>query len=301
MISAGNSWLIAFDNLSSIKANYSDALCQLATGGGYSKRKLYRDTDEVLIEVKRPVLLNGIAELAKREDLSSRSLLFHLPHIAPEQRRSETEIMAELERVHGSALGALLDAVVCALSRHDQVVLDGAPRMADFAKWVVAAEPALPIGDGEFMRAYEENREEIVQTALESDAVAVGILHILGDVGQWSGTMGELLGVLNGILKNHLRQDPYWPKNARGLSSRLSRIGDFLHSAGVRVARGQKLKGRLVVTLTKAGELPVLDCVDDMIDDHGMSVGGGPSKANRVEPQETEPEADEDTQEGLPF
>ncbi len=48
-------------------------------------------------------------------------------------------------------LGALLDAVVLALKRENHVHAASWPRMADFARWVVAAEPRLPWPAGSFL------------------------------------------------------------------------------------------------------------------------------------------------------
>jgi hypothetical protein len=38
-------------------------MCQISTGGGYAARKKYTDDDENAIEVLRPQILNGIAEV----------------------------------------------------------------------------------------------------------------------------------------------------------------------------------------------------------------------------------------------
>src|SRR5690606_32570828 len=75
LIAARNGWVIALDNLSGTPVWLSDALCRLATGGGWSTRELYSDTDEVLINVQRPVILNGIDDLLSRDDLRDRAII----------------------------------------------------------------------------------------------------------------------------------------------------------------------------------------------------------------------------------
>jgi hypothetical protein len=91
MITANNSWVVSFDNLSHLRPWLSDALCRLSTGGGFSTRELYADDVEVILEAQRPVILNGIEELATRSDLLDRSLLFNLPAIPKTERRSEAD------------------------------------------------------------------------------------------------------------------------------------------------------------------------------------------------------------------
>ena len=63
VIAANNGWLIALDNVSRVQNWFSDALCRLATGGGFSTRELYSDSDEIPFDAMRPILINGIEEL----------------------------------------------------------------------------------------------------------------------------------------------------------------------------------------------------------------------------------------------
>jgi hypothetical protein len=72
MIAANNAWVIAYDNLSGITPSLSDALCSLATGGGFATRQNYTDDEEAIFQAERPILINGIDELAIRPDLLDR-------------------------------------------------------------------------------------------------------------------------------------------------------------------------------------------------------------------------------------
>ena len=67
----------------------SDALCRLASGGSFAVRQLYTDDEEMLFQARRPVILNGIEEIASRSDLVDRLLGAHLPPIPEERRRPE--------------------------------------------------------------------------------------------------------------------------------------------------------------------------------------------------------------------
>ena len=81
MIAATNGWVIALDNLSSIQPRESDALCRLSTGGGFATRTLYENGEETIFEAQRPVILNGIGDIATRSDLLDRALVLELPPI----------------------------------------------------------------------------------------------------------------------------------------------------------------------------------------------------------------------------
>ena len=139
MIAAKNRWLLTFDNLSEVPPWLSDALCRLATGGGYATRELYSDDEEMLFDAQRPVVLTGIEDLVTRSDLLDRAMLFILPHISEEGRQDEQSFWQDFERARPYLLGALLDCLVEALRRLPGQRLARLPRLADFARRGAAA------------------------------------------------------------------------------------------------------------------------------------------------------------------
>ncbi len=143
-INANNSWILSYDNMSGVPMWLSDALCRVATGGGFATRTLYEDAEETIFSYMRPVAVNGIDEIVTRHDLLDRSLIIHLPAIPEEERREADEFWAAFEEARPQILGAILDAVAVAQARLPETKLERLPRMADFAKWISAAEPALP-------------------------------------------------------------------------------------------------------------------------------------------------------------
>jgi hypothetical protein len=153
-IAATHSHLIAFDNLSTVPAWLSDALCRLATGGGFATRQLYSDQDELLLSEVRPVILNGIENVIARPALADRSLFLALRPIPDDQRRPEAEILAHFRADLPFIMGALLDGLVEGLRRRSEVSLARLPRMADFALRATACETCF-WESGHFMAAYE--------------------------------------------------------------------------------------------------------------------------------------------------
>src|SRR5262249_49903033 len=150
----------------------SDALCRLSTGGGFSTRELYSDSEEVIFSAMRPVILNGIEEGITRGDLVQRTVLVELPVIEPEQRRAEGEFWRAFEAARPGIFGALLDAVAAAIREAPNVRLPALPRMADFAEWSVAAELGLGWPTGGFLDAYTQNIASAHELALDASPVA---------------------------------------------------------------------------------------------------------------------------------
>lgn len=231
-ITASNSHVVAFDNISSICPWLSDALCRVATGGGFSTRKLYTDQDEVIINVVKPMILNGISEFVTRPDLGDRSVFMELAPISDAMRRPKREVDAEFEEARPGLLGALYDAVALGLRRVGTVSLDRSPRMADYAKWSVACETAFG-DDGCFMAAFTANREALVDNIIESDCVATALLAFARKELTWSGTATQLLVALGKHCPEGERKD--WPQNAKRLSELTKRAATFLRRRGVQI------------------------------------------------------------------
>lgn len=240
MITANNSWVMALDNLSRIPEWFADALCRLATGGGFATRALYSDSEEVIFQASRPLLVNGIEDLARREDLRDRALILTLPVIGEADRKDEATFWQQFEAARPYLFGALLDAVSAALRELPNTRLAEKPRLADFALWATAAESGLGWEPGAFMRAYSGNRMAAVEISLDQDAFASEIRSLVEQKGAWSGTASELLKVLNGRVDDDIRRSRYeWPQNARALSGRLRRVAPALRAAGIETNGGR--------------------------------------------------------------
>ena len=193
MIAATNGHIVAFDNLSHLREDLSDNLSVLATGGGFAVRQLYTNREEEIFQAQRPIILNGISQVATRGDLLDRAIVITMPPIPDERRKDEATFWREFNLVRPRILGALLDAVSCGLRRLPDVQLERKPRMADFALWSVAAEPACPWPDGTFLEAYAANRQGAAEATLDGDPVA----DVVRTIARWSGTATELLALLN--------------------------------------------------------------------------------------------------------
>jgi hypothetical protein len=233
VIAATNSWCVAFDNISSLQPWLSDAMCRLSTGGGFSVRELYTDAEEVLFDATRPLILNGITEVATRPDLLDRALVVTLPPIPEDRRRPEAELWREFEEVRPRILGALFDAVSGALGAAEGVRLGGMPRMADFAVWATAAEGALGWEPGAFMEAYAGNRAEATESALEADPVAIAVRKFMEEQDEWTGTANQLWEALNELVGEGIRHTKAWPGAPNALSARLKRLAPALRGIGI--------------------------------------------------------------------
>lgn len=252
-ITARNRHVLAFDNISSLREWLPDALCRLATGAGFSTRGLYTDDDEVIFDLARPLILNGIEDFVTRPDLADRCFFITLSAIPEDRRRTEEELMAEFEAHHPFILGALLNAMVIGLQRCNEIKLDRLPRMADVVRWVVACETAF-FQEGTFLRVYNSSREEAFANALDAEPVACALRNFMNLRPDWTGTYSDLLYAL-------AQSDGYasarngWPGSPAALSNRLRRVEPLLRRIGIVISSSRCGKnGEKIVRILSVGE-----------------------------------------------
>ena len=247
LIAAQNEWCIAFDNLSFIQRWLSDALCRLATGGAMSTRALYTDDEEKTLQAKRPVVMNGITEIVTKPDLLSRCQIVYLPRIAEEDRKTEEEFMADFEKVRPDVLGALCEAVSVGLRNLPDTKPKQLPRLADYARFIMAAEEGLGWETGTFLQAYQENLRALNQLALEASIIYQPFMEFLDNRVSWDhpwqGSAQELLNLLNEIAQSidekTTRQD-YWPKTPQRLSNMLRESASNYRATGIGMEFGER-------------------------------------------------------------
>jgi len=279
VIAATNGWLIALDNLSHLPDWLSDALCRLATGSGFATRELYTDADETIFAAQRPIVLNGIEEVATRGDLLDRAITLYLPTIPEKQRKDEKVFWEEFEQARPQIFGALLDIVSAALQHLPTTTLSRKPRMADFALWSCAAAEACGWSAEDFLDAYQGVRDAVHELTLEASPVGPLVRDFAQQHSPWEGTASELLTVLETRVQggattqspqagkgvtmhapkagSDVTKHKSWPKNGRALSNTLRRLAPTLRAVGVDVQHIREPgTGKRLITLTPLAPQP---------------------------------------------
>jgi hypothetical protein len=251
---ARNSWLVCFDNLSHLPEELADAACRLATGCGFGGRELYSDHDEAIFDATRPMVFNAIPDLgAARPDFLDRAVIVEFLDMKPQMRRDEAQFWREFEEVRPQILGALLDAASVGLRNLPSAKLDRPPRMADFALWVNACEQSLGMKPGEALTAYESNRSETHNLALESSP----LYEPVADLAQegFNGTVTELYARLSSMMSEGTRRSAGWPKAPNALGNALRRMAANLRAAGIEIQFSRAdVQGRRLVSLVGGSE-----------------------------------------------
>jgi hypothetical protein len=176
-------------------------------------------------------------------------LTLALPVIGDSQRQPEEQLWHAFEGARPRILGALLDGVVMGLRRVGSTHLQSYPRMADFARWAVAAEPAWPWPSGSFLEAYEKNRRGTVEARLDGDPLAALVRSLALP---WDGTATDLLKLLNEKTGDEVKRQKGWFQQPRQLSDALWRLAPHLRRVGVNVERLRRTAAGRLIRLTPA-------------------------------------------------
>ena len=247
-VGAGQSWLLAYDNVSHLSAEMQDVLCRVATGATFATRKLYTNAEESAIRAKRPVTINGIGASVTAQDLVDRAVSLELPVI--EDRREAAGIEAEFDRLHPELLGALLDLFAKALAIVPTITIerDRRPRLIEFAKLGCAVAVAMGGTAEDFLAEFETMRAESIGRTLDASPVAGALLTYLeGRPDRFREyTVKQLFESLD-------RPDggEAWPRSPKGFADALRRAAPALRTFGVVVKFTGKRGSSTWVTVTE--------------------------------------------------
>jgi hypothetical protein len=217
----------------------SDALCQLATGGSLSKRKLYTDYEVIDMTVKRPVVINSIFNVMQRRDLRRRSIVLELKK--PTKTKSLKELQEDFNRLAPMMFSYIVLCVQEALKEKtiDLPLLD----LADFCECVAKAHPVFFMEGREFIQTLKANREEIAKEVLESSLLVPIIEEKTATLGIWQTTAKELLE----ILRTKYPNEKSLPSTVEKLGRELKKIASDLETLSIKVEFIRTSKKRLIV------------------------------------------------------
>ncbi|MER9680368.1 bifunctional DNA primase/polymerase [Mesorhizobium sp. M0184] len=254
MIQAKEYWLLSFDNASGMKAEMSDILCSLATGGGIAVRRLYTDDELHVLTYMRPFMINGISGYATRPDLMERAIPIKLPPIGEGERKTEAELMKEFQAMLPLILAELYDGVAYALLTSDEVEPPRHLRMADAARWIRAAEEGLGEQSGAIIDAIALAQNEFIIDRVNDDPLVMALRTITAR-GPFEGYVGDLFVRIAEIQERS--PDRGLPQSPSRLSNQLDRMRPAMAKAGVMVEfLGKDRRGRRIKISSDNMSLP---------------------------------------------
>lgn len=163
------------------------------------------------------------------------------------KRKSETDIIRELERDMPKIFRGLLDLTAKILAELPNAVVEHPQRMLDFVRWLAAMECALgfpgPVLQAQYAAALKEAQCDSLLENLLGSAM-VEFAATLND--EWTGPSSKLLAELNNRADYGTASAREWPRNPIALSKRLRGLQASLRSQGIMVEVGGRGKERRV-------------------------------------------------------
>jgi hypothetical protein len=230
-VSAGAAALVSLENVSHLPAPMQDALCVLATGGGFARRKLYSDTEESVIQVKRPIVLNGISAAVTAQDLVDRAITVETPVIV--ERREVTGLWQQYEESRAMLLGAVLDLAAKALAILPDMRLpaDDRPRLVEFALLGMAVAKAAGQRPEDFLAEFGASRQESLARTIDASPVAAAVVDLIEARPQ--GMTAPAKEILLSLEQYRPNGCDSWPKSPKGLGDALRRAAPALRQLGI--------------------------------------------------------------------
>lgn len=230
-IGAINNYVVSYNNMSKISNAQSDVLCSLSTGGGYSSRTLYTNTGETVANIQRPVIINGVDDLAKQPDLLDRVVKIVLHPIPSGKNRPKKQMKEDFLNDLPALLGALWNLLGKSIEVLPDIKIDNLPRMADFG---LLCEAVSLVYDRKIdvLKAYIGNREDLLISALETSPTIMAVVKFMDGRNSYEGTVGDLY---EEIKKYQINNDG-WVKSARGLGGKLRMHLPALKAMGLNIS-----------------------------------------------------------------
>jgi len=254
---ASHSYIVMLDNQDSIPGWALDIVCRLVTGEGDSKRKHYTDDEDIIYELKRAVVVNGINPPADRPDYQDRTLPLELERIPDSRRCSEEKLWEDFERNHAKILGVLFDALSSTLKHKETIVLATHPRLADWGEYAAAAYEAFGWTKELFSEDWAKITRAQHENAIEGSAVAQCIISLMEEHDTYSAAPSKMLEVLETEaekLKINVKRDKTWPGSPKWLWRRIREVKPVLSAVGIDADKSRDKKARDII-LTKGSPI----------------------------------------------
>jgi hypothetical protein len=261
---AVNRWLMVYDNVGYLNTDMSDLLCRMATKFDYSTRTLFTTIDETTSEFTRPQIITAIDALVTRDDLANRVLMAQLGEITEENRLPQRELNSRVEAARPRILGALLTALSRTLAALPNTKPDRLPRMADYGLFSIAAEEALGLKPGEFLKAFDQSAENSRQVVIEASPIGEAILRLMeapANSVRWKGTASQLLNSLESFSDEGTVRSRYWPKASNSFARQLNRLKPDIKALGIEIVETREGRNKdkfitlqKVISLSRASE-----------------------------------------------
>ena len=181
IIRAVKSYVVSFDNMSSVTADVSDWLCNMVTGHRDTFRKMKTNFDDISVSYKRTFVATGLSlPWGLQADALDRIIEMPLSQIPEARRCSDEQLKAELDEAWPRILGAVLDHVARVLEILPHIPVEaGLGRMNAYARILIAHDAAYGQGGTPCLDAYQASVAQIRTDRAEAEPVVAACSRLM--------------------------------------------------------------------------------------------------------------------------
>lgn len=230
-VDASANFVLCYDNVSHIDGWMSDSLCRIATGGGIKTRKNYTDSEQMIFDFVRPVVLNGISEFVTQADLLSRAVIISCQPMT--KYSTEEKIFEDFALAQPEILGGLYALVAKGLATASATTANS--RMADISSWIEAC-----LGDDfvHWQSAYANILEDADEIAIDTNPAAAALVsYFNAENKKGRAEVRDTSSLLRNCVANHANGSVTFPHNGKTFSDALMRAAPALKRCGILVDR----------------------------------------------------------------
>ena len=248
-----------YDNVKFIPYWLSDEICKAVTGAGHTKRVHYTNDDDMIYEHRRCLGLNGINVALTEADALDRSMSIELEDIDEDNRRKESDLWEEFEKLKPKAFAYILDILAKTIRIKSTLNLKRLPRMTDFAEWGEAISQAMGYPPMSFIGIYTENRNEQNIVAVTENLVSSILLKYILDIEKENGPITKIKyepqelynALLDYMEYGNIRIDSrQFPKNAASLVKKIKTVIPNLKAGyGIHIEIGRSVDNTSFITI----------------------------------------------------
>ena len=241
-------YCVCLDNVSNINHIMSDFLCKAITGDGNAKRKLYTDSDEIIYEYKRKIILNGISPNFEFPDLVDRNVTYVTDKVSEDERITEEEFNKKFNNLLPSVLGQIFQTLSDAMKIHNSVKIEIhlLPRLADFAMWGECISRTLGYEPLSFINHYKDKIKLHSFETNESYPIISIVEEMLKDKDHYEDTVQGFFNTVKTLAESecidinskHIR----FPKSSNKIRSHITQLKSNFRTIGLEIEIRQYTK-----------------------------------------------------------
>lgn len=251
-LQASHNHLQTFDNNGNhLPSDVQNLLCQTCTGGNSIERLFFTNNQALLLDLKSPVIINGLQSPLTQDDVINRAIHIRLPQLTPEdyaKTGGKNNWQAQFEADLPEMIGGFHDLLQRVLIFRDAVELPAElPRMGDFAKIGLALEQILGLEEGSFLKAYEKNLKHGSAAIIEDSDLAQAVISLARKLRE---AKKYLLTDFIAVLKKYSYSSHSIPGNSKAFKTELCRVEKALfevHGIKIKHLNKSNVGARLMI------------------------------------------------------